>query len=77
MAIKVGIIGGTGFADAHSEKTVGTMQQVETPFGLPSSPVLETTFADVPVAGRPAKFRPIGPRARTERQQQTTDNCDA
>lgn len=50
MTIKVGIMGGTGFGEALSAKADGNMETVDTPYGPPSSPVLQTTFGGVPVA---------------------------
>ncbi len=47
---KVGIIGGTGFGDALCEGTTGRQADVSTPFGKPSDTIIQTTWAQTPVA---------------------------
>ena len=50
MNVKVGIIGGSGLADAFSSRSAGQWISHQTPYGQPSSPVLETQVQGVPVA---------------------------
>jgi 5'-methylthioadenosine phosphorylase len=49
--IKVGLIGGTGLGDALGEQGAeqANHHELDTPFGRPSSPILETRWADLPV----------------------------
>jgi 5'-methylthioadenosine phosphorylase len=46
----IGIIGGTGFAEALTEQTEGRTEPVDTPFGPPSSPVLTTQWNGLDIA---------------------------
>jgi 5'-methylthioadenosine phosphorylase len=46
--VKVGIIGGSGLGDALAEAGAG--REVTTPFGAPSSPIIETEWRGVPIA---------------------------
>ena len=48
--VKVGIIGGTGLGDALCDNTKGKAAEVSTPFGKPSDAVIQTTWADTPIA---------------------------
>jgi len=47
---KVGIIGGTGLGDAICEEADGKAVSVDTPFGMPSSDIIETQWKGTPVA---------------------------
>jgi 5'-methylthioadenosine phosphorylase len=47
--IKIGLIGGSGLADALLRQTDGTRHEIDTPFGPPSDAVLETSWAGLPV----------------------------
>src|SRR5947209_5933541 len=47
--IKIGLIGGSGLADALRAQTEGTRHEVETPFGRPSDAILETNWDGLPV----------------------------
>ncbi len=47
---RIGIIGGTGLGDALSAQGQGEWQEVSTPFGAPSGPILTTTWESVPIA---------------------------
>jgi 5'-methylthioadenosine phosphorylase len=46
----IGIIGGTGLGEALGTSGVGQRHTIDTPFGLPSSPITTTQIAGVPVA---------------------------
>jgi 5'-methylthioadenosine phosphorylase len=46
----IGIIGGTGFAEALTEQTEGRTEHIDTPFGPPSSPVLTTRWNGLDIA---------------------------
>ena len=46
----IGIIGGTGFAEALTEQTEGRTEHVDTPFGPPSSPVRTTQWNGLDIA---------------------------
>jgi len=48
--VKVGIIGGSGLGEALYAGTEGKPVEVATPFGPPSDAIVETVWADVPVA---------------------------
>ncbi len=48
-AIKVGLIGGSGLADAVAGAAEGVRHAVETPFGRPSDVIVETQWDGVPV----------------------------
>ena len=48
--LKIGLIGGSGLGEALSLRETGTPQYVNTPFGTPSAPIIETTWHGVPVA---------------------------
>jgi 5'-methylthioadenosine phosphorylase len=52
-AIKIGLIGGTGLGDALVGSTDGEVitHTLQTPFGPTSGPIIETTWAGVPVFG--------------------------
>lgn len=47
--IKIGLIGGTGLGTALMAREQGTPMYVETPFGKPSTTIIETHWAGVPV----------------------------
>jgi 5'-methylthioadenosine phosphorylase len=47
--LKIGLIGGSGLGAAMQARTHGTPQYVNTPFGKPSSTIIETTWENVPV----------------------------
>ena len=46
----IGIIGGTGFAEALTEQTEGRSEHVDTPFGPPSGPILTTQWNGLDIA---------------------------
>lgn len=48
--IKIGIIGGSGLGAALCENTAGNPVQVTTPYGKPSSDIIETTWAGKQIA---------------------------
>ena len=48
--LKIGLIGGSGLGEALSLRENGTPQYVNTPFGTPSAPIIETSWHGVPVA---------------------------
>ncbi len=47
--IRIGLIGGSGLADAIAQQTEGRRHEVETPFGPPSDAIIETQWEGVPV----------------------------
>jgi len=47
--IKIGLIGGSGLADAMRAQTEGVRHEVETPFGRPSDAIIETAWDGLPV----------------------------
>jgi 5'-methylthioadenosine phosphorylase len=47
--IKIGLIGGSGLADAMRAQTEGIRHEVETPFGRPSDAIIETAWDGLPV----------------------------
>ena len=47
---RIGIIGGTGLGQTLADEVGGRQVQVETPFGLPSGPILVTHWAGADVA---------------------------
>jgi 5'-methylthioadenosine phosphorylase len=47
---RLGIIGGSGLADALAQKTTGVFEDVNTPFGKPSAPILTSEIDGVPIA---------------------------
>lgn len=47
--IRIGLIGGSGLGAALTAKTEGTQHTVDTPFGSPSGPILETDWGGVSV----------------------------
>jgi 5'-methylthioadenosine phosphorylase len=47
--LKIGLIGGSGLGAAMQARTHGTPQYINTPFGKPSSTIIETTWEGVPV----------------------------
>jgi 5'-methylthioadenosine phosphorylase len=60
---RLGIIGGSGLADALAKKTTGTQSDLDTPFGRPSAPIITTDINGVPIAflsrhGRGHLFNP-------------------
>ncbi len=48
--IKVGIIGGSGLGDALCANAEGTARDIDTPFGKPSSPIIEAEWEGTPIA---------------------------
>jgi 5'-methylthioadenosine phosphorylase len=48
--IKVGIIGGSGLGEALCASAEGTARDVETPFGKPSSPIIESEWEGTSIA---------------------------
>ena len=48
--VKVGIIGGSGLGEAICGQNEGRSRQVETPFGSPSSPIIETSWGGCDIA---------------------------
>ena len=48
--VKVGIIGGSGLGDALGGSVTGKAAEVATPFGPPSSAIIETEWSGTPVA---------------------------
>jgi len=46
----IGIIGGTGLGESLGALGAGQSHAIETPFGMPSGPVVVTQVAGVPVA---------------------------
>lgn len=48
--ITIGIIGGTGLAEAFAAQTTGQVRQVDTPFGKPSGPITLTEWSGTSVA---------------------------
>lgn len=47
--LKIGIIGGSGLSEAILRDSPGTPHHVSTPFGQPSSPIVQTQWQGVPV----------------------------
>lgn len=47
--IRIGLIGGTGLAEAVSAQTQGRRHELDTPFGRPSDAIIETEWQGVPV----------------------------
>ena len=47
--IKIGIIGGSGLGGALAAEQ-GTIRDIDTPFGKPSAPIVETTWHGTPIA---------------------------
>src|SRR3954466_10709913 len=47
--LKIGLIGGTGLGQALAPPTAGARHEIDTPFGLPSDAIIETSWAGVPV----------------------------
>jgi len=48
-AIKIGLIGGTGLAEALGAQTEGKRHEMETPFGRPSDAIVETEWHGLPL----------------------------
>ncbi len=48
--MKVGIIGGSGLGEALSSQVKGDVKEVSTPFGAPSSKIIETIWGSTPIA---------------------------
>jgi 5'-methylthioadenosine phosphorylase len=46
----IGIIGGTGLGEALGTVSAGQQHTIDTPFGMPSGPIITTQIAGVPVA---------------------------
>ncbi len=49
MSIKIGVIGGTGLAEALLSEAPTMRHEVQTPFGEPSGPILEGQWEKMPV----------------------------
>jgi len=47
--IKIGLIGGSGLAEAMLRQTQGTRHEIDTPFGRPSDAIIETQWAGLPL----------------------------
>jgi 5'-methylthioadenosine phosphorylase len=47
--VKIGIIGGSGLGDALCEGEPGQQREVQTPFGPPSAPLVETSWKGTPI----------------------------
>jgi 5'-methylthioadenosine phosphorylase len=47
--LKIGLIGGSGLAQAIGASTSGMRHDIQTPFGSPSSAIIETEWAGLPV----------------------------
>lgn len=47
--IRIGLIGGSGLGAAIAEQTPGVLHVIDTPFGVPSAPIVETTWDGLPV----------------------------
>ena len=64
-AVKIGIIGGSGLGDAICSEADGRATEVDTPFGRPSSPILETEWkgSSVALLNRHGAGHLIGPSA--------------
>ena len=63
MAVKIGIIGGSGLGDALCENEPGTRVSVETPFGPPSDEIIQTAWKglDVAILNRHGRGHVINP----------------
>ena len=48
--VKIGLIGGSGLGDALEANVTGEPASVRTPFGSPSSPIVETVWEGMPIA---------------------------
>lgn len=47
---RLGIIGGTGLGQVLTQQTTGTEEDLDTPFGSPSGPIITTEWHSVPIA---------------------------
>ncbi|MBC7783564.1 MAG: S-methyl-5'-thioadenosine phosphorylase [Burkholderiales bacterium] len=47
--IRIGLIGGSGLASAIAGQTHGVIHVIDTPFGAPSAPIIETEWNGLPV----------------------------
>ena len=47
---RLGIIGGTGLGQALAQQTTGNKEDMDTPFGPPSGPIITTDWHSVPIA---------------------------
>ncbi len=47
--IRIGLIGGSGLGEALGRQSSGEAHNIDTPFGKPSAPILETNWNDLPV----------------------------
>ncbi len=47
--IRIGLIGGSGLGAAMGDQTCGVLHVIDTPFGVPSAPIIETTWDGLPV----------------------------
>ena len=47
--IRIGLIGGSGLGAAMAQETKGVAHVIETPFGMPSSAIIETQWDGLPV----------------------------
>lgn len=47
--IKIGLIGGSGLGEALFEQSKGVAHVIQTPFGMPSAPIIESYQNDLPV----------------------------
>jgi len=47
--IRIGLIGGSGLGAAMEKQTRGIVHVIDTPFGAPSAPIIETDWSGLPV----------------------------
>ncbi len=47
--IRIGLIGGSGLGAALEKQTRGVIHVIDTPFGAPSAPIIETEWSGLPV----------------------------
>ena len=47
--IRIGLIGGSGLGAAMAEQTRGVIHVIDTPFGPPSAPIIETIWHGLPI----------------------------
>lgn len=47
--LKIGLIGGSGLGEVLSQRSEGVANVIQTPFGMPSAPIIETRWDDIAV----------------------------
>lgn len=47
--LRIGLIGGSGLGEALSQRSEGVAHVIQTPFGMPSAPIIETQWDDIAV----------------------------